>query len=243
ALRPAYTLIEKGIFLGMVAVGAAVVFAILFSKTLTAPIGRLYEATKQVASGNFGLQVEEQGTDEISALSRSFNVMAKKISELIEESIERTKLEGEIAIASTVQQTLIPPNQYMNEWITIHSRYSPADQCGGDWWGFFGVRNKAVIMIADATGHGLPCALITASARSCFSVLHKLAIEDPDFSFSPAAMLSYANRVVFDASQGSIMMTFFIAVIDGAKGTVTYANAGHFPAWLFRKEVQTNYPY
>lgn len=238
AMRPAYNLIEKCIFLGMIAVGAAVIFAILFSKTLTAPIGRLYEATRQVALGNFGLQVDEKGTDEISALSKSFNVMSRKISELIDESIKKTKLESEIAIASTVQQTLIPPNEYRNEWLSIHSHYQPADQCGGDWWGFFGVRGKAVVMIADATGHGLPCALITASARSCFSVLQKLASEDPDFSFSPAAMLSFANRVVFDASQGSIMMTFFIAVIDAEKGTVTYSNAGHYPAWLFRKNEQ-----
>lgn len=235
AMRPAYNLIEKCIFLGMIAVGAAVIFAILFSKTLTAPIGRLYEATRQVAGGNFGLQVDEKGTDEISALSKSFNVMSRKILELIEESIQKTKLENEIAIASTVQQTLIPSSENSAEWFTIHSHYQPADQCGGDWWGYFNVGGKAVVMIADATGHGLPCALITASARSCFSVLQKLANEDSEFSFSPAAMLSFANRVVFDASQGSIMMTFFIAVIDSEKSTITFSNAGHYPAWLFRK--------
>ena len=240
AMRPAYNLIEKCIFLGMVAVGAAIIFAIFFSKTLTAPIGRLYEATRQVASGNFGLQIEERGSDEISALSKSFNVMARKIQDLIQESIQRTRLESEIAIASTVQQTLIPPSEFRNDWLTIHSRYLPADQCGGDWWGYFGLQNRAVVMIADATGHGLPCALITASARSCVSVLAKWATEDPNFKFSPAEMLSFANRVVYDASHGSIMMTFFIAVIDAAKNTITYSNAGHNPPWLFRRDPETN---
>ena len=84
-------------------------------------------------------------------------------------------------------------------------------------------------MIADATGHGFPSALITAAARSCFSVMHKLAQEDPEFSFSPAAMLSYANRVIYDASLAKIMMTFFIGVIDFSSGKLTYASAGHNP--------------
>jgi sigma-B regulation protein RsbU (phosphoserine phosphatase) len=140
------------------------------------------------------------------------------------------------AIASTVQQTLIPPSDFTSKWIHIHSHYQAASKCGGDWWGFFGVGSKIVLMIADATGHGMPSALITASARSCFSIMHKLAQEDPDFSFSPSAMLSYANRVVFDASLGQIMMTFFIGVIDFDLKTMIYSSAGHNPPWLFRND-------
>lgn len=88
-------------------------------------------------------------------------------------------------------------------------------------------------MIADATGHGLSSALITASARSCFSVLHRLAEKDPEFSFSPSNMLGYANGVIYDASKGQIMMTFFIAVLDFDDMTLRYASAGHNPPWLY----------
>jgi sigma-B regulation protein RsbU (phosphoserine phosphatase) len=91
-------------------------------------------------------------------------------------------------------------------------------------------------MISDATGHGLPSALITAAARSCFSVMHKLAQEDPDFTFSPSAMLSYANRVIYDTAMGQIMMTFFVGVVDFKQKTLTYSSAGHNPPWLFKHE-------
>jgi sigma-B regulation protein RsbU (phosphoserine phosphatase) len=90
-------------------------------------------------------------------------------------------------------------------------------------------------MIADATGHGLPSALITAAARSCFSVMQKLAEEDRSFSFSPSAMLKYANRVIFDAAAGKLMMTFFVGVFDFADGEFRYASAGHNPPWFFRR--------
>ena len=185
AMSATYQLIEKFIEFGGIAVGIAIIFAILFSKSLTAPINRLYGATEEVAKGNFGFNIAVKGRDEIAALTSSFNVMSTRIKELMGEQARKLHLENELAIASTVQQTLIPPNIFRNDKILIRSHYQAADECGGDWWGYFGMKGKLCLMIADATGHGLSSALITASARSCFSVMAKLAQEDPDFTFSP----------------------------------------------------------
>ena len=240
-MKSTYVLIEKFILMGAMSIGMAVIFAIFFSKTLTAPLEKLFEATREISSGNFLILLDAEGSDEISALSNSFNRMSRKISELVQASMEKVQLENELAIASIVQQTLLPPNHFQNEWLDIWSYYQSASSCGGDWWGFFGVGKKVAVMIADATGHGFPSALITASARSCFSVMHKLALEDPEFTFSPSAMLNYANRVVFDASLGRIMMTFFIGVLDFDKMTITYASAGHNPPWLFQKKSDGKY--
>ncbi len=148
-------------------------------------------------------------------------------------------MEGELAIASTVQQTLIPPEKFANSNIEIQSFYESASECGGDWWGFFEAGDKIVLLIADATGHGLPSALITAAARSCFSVMQKHAVENPDYHLSPKELLSYANQSIYDAAEGKIMMTFFASVIDFETGIMTYANAGHNPPWLFKKEEGT----
>jgi serine phosphatase RsbU (regulator of sigma subunit) len=239
AMSATYTLTEKFALLGLMCIAGAVIFALLFAKSLTAPLLALYSATKQVASGKFDLELKSKSSDEIGALGASFNVMSKKISELIEESMKKVHLENELAIASTVQQTLFPAKTHETDQILIHSHYQSASQCGGDWWGFFQVGNKMCIMIADATGHGMPSALITASARSCFSVMHKLAQEDPDFSFSPGAMLAFANRVVNEAASGQIMMTFFAAVLDFDQMKLTYSSAGHNPPWLFRSIAES----
>jgi len=51
---------------------------------------------------------------------------------------------------------------------------------------------------------------------------------------SPLTMLRYANRVVYEASNASIMMTMFAAVVDFEARTLTYANAGHNPPLLVR---------
>lgn len=234
AMGAAFALIERFILLGCMAIGLAIVFAILFSKTMTRPINRLFRATQEVSAGNFNIDLKSDSGDEIGVLTNSFVSMSQKITGLIADQVKQAHLENEVAIASAVQQTLFPGPVYDNPLVQIRSLYESASECGGDWWGFFGVGNKLCLMIADATGHGLPSALITASARSCFSVMHKLAQEDPDFGFSPGAMLAYANRVIHDAASGKIMMTFWVGVIDFEEATLTYASAGHNPPWLFK---------
>ncbi|HTL12504.1 MAG TPA: SpoIIE family protein phosphatase, partial [Bdellovibrionota bacterium] len=236
AMQATAALTERFVLLAGMAVGLALIFSLVFAKSISAPLARLYEATRRVSGGDFDLELPVKGSDEFAALSGSFNSMAAKIHSLIQETAENARIEGELAIASTVQQTLIPPPRFDHPKIYIRSHYQSASECGGDWWGFFGVGDKIALMIADATGHGIPSALITASARSCFSVMNKLAQEDPDFSFSPSSMLSYANRVIYDASGATIMMTFWVGVVDFSTNTLTYANAGHNPPWLFSRK-------
>jgi|GEM_PF-631313 len=235
AMAATYAVREKFILIGAMAIGGAILFALLFAKSISSPIQSLYEATREVAAGNFDLKLSTASSDEIGALTGSFEVMSRKIVELIDEKMKQVQLEQEVQIASTIQQTLIPPPQVSDNFVRIESYYKSAAQCGGDWWSYFEVDDKVCVMIADATGHGMPSALITAAARSCFSVLNKLAQDDPNFSFSPVEMLEFANRVIHEAAQGKIMMTFFVATLDFRNGKLTYSSAGHNPPWLFKK--------
>lgn len=235
AMAAAYTLAERFVLLGIVSVSIAVLFAIVFSNTITKPLKRLYRATAQITKGDFNVDPNVNTKDEVGQLSNSFVAMSKKIQELLIETVKKAQMQEELKVAAAVQESLIPPPEYRDGEIEILGHYQSASECGGDWWGFFRVGNKVVVMIADATGHGVPSALVTASARSCFSVLHKLAREKAFFRLAPGELMSYANRVIFDAATTKIMMTFFIGVVDLDTKTITYSNAGHNPPWLFRK--------
>lgn len=236
AMAATYALTERFILLGCMAIGVAILFGVLFAKTLTAPINRLFRATQLVGQGNFEVSLQSESGDEIGELTRSFVAMSHRIGELVVEQMRKVQLENELAIASTVQESLIPADRVESKHLTIHSHYQSASECGGDWWGYFEVGDKLCLMIADATGHGLPSALITAAARSCMSVLHKLGQDEAAFTFSPAAMLTYASRAIHESAQGKIMMTFFAAVIDFENSTMTFSSAGHNPPWLFKKK-------
>jgi len=235
AMRATYDLTEKYIILGLLVLGVAIVFAMFFAKTISSPIKALFRATQEVAAGNFEVRLQRKTNDEVGALTDSFVVMSQKIIELIKESMEKVQLENELAIASTVQQTLFPDPNYEDDNVEICGLYQSASQCGGDWWGFFRHENKLCIMIADATGHGLPSALMTASARSCFSVLEAMVKENINLAFQPKHFLRYANHVICEASRGQVMMTFFVGILDFQNKKLQYANAGHNPPWLFRR--------
>lgn len=240
AMRPVYDLGERLILIGLMAMGISIAVALLISKQVMQPIQTLSGAAQKVSEGHFYLDLEVKGKDEISVLTHSFNVMSKKIAELIDERLKKAHLENELAIASQVQQTLIPPAEVQLPHVQIKSYYRPADTCGGDWWGYFTKEHYTCFAIADATGHGLPSALITAAMRSCFSViektfLHQNTSEAADREYTPSEMITIANQSIYDSSQGQIMMTLFLAILDTRTGDLQYSSAGHNPPWLFKK--------
>ncbi|MCB0163580.1 MAG: HAMP domain-containing protein [Anaerolineae bacterium] len=60
---------------GLAAVGG-IVFGILMSRTLTAPLNNLAEAARSIGARDLSKRVEEKGSDELIAVARAFNEMA-----------------------------------------------------------------------------------------------------------------------------------------------------------------------
>lgn len=238
AMRSATELVERFVLLGLAAVGAALLFTVLFARSLSAPIRRLEEATRQVSQGRFQLELPAASRDEIGSLSRSFVTMSRRIGELMVERERKLQLENELSIASAVQKNLIPSDRLDLGPLKIRSLYQAATACGGDWWGVFPAGDhRQVVLIGDATGHGLSSALITAAAQSAASLMERLVEENPGLAESPAKLLEYANRSIFGASRGNLMMTFLVALVDPARGRIRYSNAGHPPPWIFKPGV------
>ncbi|GFZ96074.1 histidine kinase [Paenibacillus marchantiophytorum] len=73
---------------GGIALIIALGISILLSITLTRPIKVLEAHMKQVEKGNFNIRVDVEGANEISKLSRTFNLMIGKIKELMSQTLE-----------------------------------------------------------------------------------------------------------------------------------------------------------
>ena len=234
AMKGTFMLLEKMLLMGLALLGLSLIAVVFFSIKLTRPLEQLTAATNVIAAGNFELELKEDSSDEIGILSRSMNSMSKKIKELLLESIEKVKIEQEVAIASTLQKNLIPPESIEAPRYLIESHYQSAQQCGGDWWGYVETKNSLTIMISDATGHGLPPAMLTAAAHGSFSAIQKILAEFPELSMTPRQLLNVANQVIVDSAKSELNMTMFIATYDFEKSTLTFANAGHNLPWILR---------
>ncbi|MBU6154857.1 MAG: SpoIIE family protein phosphatase [Bdellovibrionales bacterium] len=234
AMRGTYLLLEKMLLMGLALLGASLIVVVVFSIRLTRPLAELTEATFVISGGNFDLELKETSSDEIGILSKSMNQMSRKIKELLLESIEKVKIEQELEIASNLQQNLIPPSKIDTARYGIRSHYQSAKECGGDWWGYVETPRDLTLMISDATGHGLPPAMLTAAAHGCFSAIQKILVEFPDLTVSPKKLLGIANEVIVNSAKSELNMTMFIATYNFEKKTLTFANAGHNNPWILR---------
>jgi two-component system sensor histidine kinase BaeS len=86
---------NKFLILSLIALGGlSIVLSFIFSKKLTGPIKKLTVAAKDISEGRSKSRVSASGNDEISTLSRTFNMMADNLE--IQESL-RKKLTSNIA--------------------------------------------------------------------------------------------------------------------------------------------------
>lgn len=232
-----YQWIQSIVLIGLLSIVFAIIITVIISsKYIINPITELVLATSKVAHGDFNINIEKKSNDEVGVLANSFNNMSNEIQNLLSHKIEKVKMENEINIAATVQKTLFPEKLINEDKFDISSFYVPASACGGDLWNYFYLNNKLYIMISDATGHGLPSALITVSAKSVFSLIKQMLINDKINNISSKELLKLANSVIYETSNGSINMTMFIGIIDLESMKMEYTNAGHNPPWLIKKD-------
>ncbi len=82
--------------------------------------------------------------------------------------------------------------------------------------------HKFAISIADVAGKGVPGALLAANLRGAERPLVTAGM-------APRILCRELNRVVGDVTTSGKFVSFFAAVVDAERRSLTYANAGHNP--------------
>ena len=112
--------------------------------------------------------------------------------------------------------------------VAVH--YQTAKRAGGDYYDFFPLPGDRLgVLVADASGHGAPAAVLMAIA-------HSIAHAQPEPPVRPGQLLTHLNAHLTRryTRQTGNFMTAFYAVFDPAGGTLSYASAGHNPPRLLR---------
>ncbi len=126
--------------------------------------------------------------------------------------------------AARLQKRLVLP-QEPPDWpeVAWGIHYVPMEQLGGDFYDFARPDPEHLgVLIADASGHGVPAALVAVMARQAFSEASKQTSR-------PGAVLAEMNRRLQEMADERFVTAFY-GVFDRRNRTFTYANAGHpFP--------------
>lgn len=212
----------------LAAVSSVLILAVLLTARLTAGLDKIVDITKEISGGNFKSRVPVKGNDEVASLGLSVNTMSQKIEELMLETAEKARMENELATAQAIQSTLYPDSVYQADHIHIRGIYLTASECGGDFWYYYEDSNNFFVFMGDVIGHGVPAALMTASARATITLMSSQGEQ------SVAKILSRLNEAIYQGSRGKMHMSFLAGRIDKRTGVFTYSNASHNPAYILR---------
>jgi sigma-B regulation protein RsbU (phosphoserine phosphatase) len=149
--------------------------------------------------------------------------------ERIAEIVAREQHQRELRIARDVQQRLFPQELPAVAGLEYAGTCRPALEVGGDYYDFVTPsRQQFGIAIGDVSGKGISASLLMATVRA---YLHgRLAGRISDLP----AMIADLNRFVYESSEPNRYATFFYAQHRESPRSLTYVNAGHNPALLFR---------
>jgi serine phosphatase RsbU (regulator of sigma subunit)/predicted ester cyclase len=163
--------------------------------------------------------------------SESTGALEAMRQRLEQERIERERIEQELQVARRIQHASLPKEVPALEGWQISPYYRPAREVGGDFYDFFELEDGRLgIVVGDATGHGVPAALVMASARSMLRAVAQA-------SDSPGEALRRVNDPLATDIPPNMFVTCFYAILDPESGSLTYANAGHDLPYLYRNSA------
>jgi len=137
------------------------------------------------------------------------------------EARERERIEQELQVARRIQQELLPEATPELDGWRIATYYGPAREVGGDFYDFLELEDGRLgLILGDATGHGMPAALVMATTRGMLrAVVQSLE--------SPGEVLARVNEALVADIPPSTFVTCFYGILDPESGRLRYANAGH----------------
>lgn len=161
------------------------------------------------------------------------NLFARATQTVVLSSAVKEAFDGldyELRSIAEIQKSLLPAEKPKVPGLDVAVHYQTAKRAGGDYYDFFALPNDRLgVLIADASGHGAPAAVLMA-------VAHSIAHTRPEHPLRPGEFLTYMNAHLtrrYTKPTGSFMTAFY-AVFDPMNATLSYASAGHNPPRLLR---------
>ncbi|HEV2233452.1 MAG TPA: SpoIIE family protein phosphatase [Terriglobia bacterium] len=218
----------------------ALIVGIQLTRSMTTTVDKLYRATEQVKVGDFSYRINLPAKDQLSALGEAFDGMASSVERLLRESLEKTRLEGELEIAREVQGQLFPQKAPEVPGLQLYGVCKPARVVSGDYYDFLPLGGGRVgLVVGDISGKGISAALLMASVQSALHAQFYDGHAAGDFSqaslVSSAEVVGRLNRQLFASTPTEKYATFFYAVYDGETRRLIYTNAGHPPPYYFHR--------
>lgn len=163
--------------------------------------------------------------DEIGMLARSYTSLINYTNEYIENihkiEGEKHRIEAELSIAEKIQKSNLPTGSIEKENYSIFGFSQPAKEVGGDFYDYYELDDDNVaIVIGDASGKGIPAAILSTVAQS---IIKQLLKSEKD----PSKVLYLLNNQICENNSELMFVTLWLGIYNNKTNILTFSNAGH----------------
>jgi serine phosphatase RsbU (regulator of sigma subunit) len=168
--------------------------------------------------------------EDLRILTALSNVAAAKIENvrLLEESLEKRRLEEDMRVAAQIQNSLLPAVAPQVPGYGLVGLNRPCRTVGGDYYDFALEQGKLLLALGDVSGKRTGAALLMTVLRA--------SVRGPWDEDVLSEAMARINRTVCQNVPPGKYMTFFLARLEPGAGRLQYVNAGHNPPLLVRAD-------
>lgn len=194
------------------------------SRNITEPIKEILRVIKRIRKGQFDEKVQVVSNDEIGYTGDVINEMTEGLK-------ERDLMKRSLELAMEVQQNLLPKENPRIKGLDIAGKSIYCDETGGDYYDFIEVNGgrqaNIAIVVGDVSGHGIPSALLMATARAFIR-------QRADLPGGLSQVISDVNRqIAGDVEKSGQFMTLFYMIVDQDSRCLEWVRAGHEPGIFY----------
>lgn len=222
---------------GLVAFGALLVVSLLVilvaiygARSVTRPLLEISGAARRLSQGDFSVHLDLKLGDERSELVRVINELGPRLAHYMD-------MQQAMLVAEEVQRSLLPAGAPQLPGYDISGTSIYCDETGGDYYDFLMEHTSegsdhCSVIVGDVSGHGIPSALLMATARALLRGLMILPL-------SLAERVGLVNKMLTEDLSGTgRFMTMYIIEIAPEKNLVRWVRAGHDPALFYHPDTQ-----
>jgi serine phosphatase RsbU (regulator of sigma subunit) len=169
--------------------------------------------------------------EDLKVLTTIASVASIKIENerLLEERLEKRRMEEELKVASEIQmrlQPFAPPK--IDGWDMTGVSF-PCREIGGDYYDFIHRKrdNRVVLAVGDVSGKGTGAALLMSS-------VHAAVRAQSQTRSTISEVMGEINEYIFENSPPNKYLTLFYGELDPQTGVLAYSNGGHNAPMLVR---------
>jgi sigma-B regulation protein RsbU (phosphoserine phosphatase) len=213
---------------------------VFIARSIAGPLRAMAKATQEIATGNLDVEVPSvRSDDEVGKLAQAFEYMKvslkRYIKELTETTAAKQKIESELSIAHHIQMSMLPkvfPPFPERREFDIYAFIETAKEVGGDLYDFYFIdKDRLCFVIGDVLGKGISSALFMAMTTTLFKATAAKGI-------GPDRILAQVDAELKKSNDEDMFLTAFLGILNTKTGEVVYANGGHNPPFIIRRNSE-----